>query len=318
MPKDLDIQDAVNRGTLTDAQGVFFSRELEAVRTKSYDVKYADLTFRTVFPITHETPAGSGSVTIQTYDGTAQAKIINGYANDLPRAEITGTELILPVHQIGNMYAYTTKEIRTSNLVQKSLDTRRSALTFRGHEEKNNQIAYAGDADTGLLGLFNYPGIPVANVAGADATARLWSTKIATPDLIIADLNQAIASMRSVTKMKEMPNAILMPVEQFNLISSTPRSANSDTTILQYFLNNNSAGIKSVTPINEIEGAGTAGVDVFVLYRKDPAVIVYDIPMEFTQHEVQRVGLEFQIPCESEAAGLIVYYPLSLAIWEGI
>jgi len=242
--------------------------------------------------------------------------MINGYANDLPRAEITGVERIFPIHQVGNMYAYTTKEIRTSALVGKALDQRRAKLTRRGHEEKNNAIAWNGEADTGLYGLFTYPGIPTANVAGATAGARLWSGK--TPDEILLDLNTAIATMRDVTKMKEMPNAIMMPVAQYNIISSTARSANSDTTILQYFLANNSAGIKEVKPVNEMAGAGTAGVDVFVLYRKDPDAIVYEIPMEFAQHEVQRVGLEFQVPCESETGGLLVYYPLSLAIYEGI
>jgi hypothetical protein len=38
----------------------------------------------------------------------------------------------------------------------------------------------------------------------------------------------------------------------------------------------------------------------------------------FEQLPVQEQGLEFQVPCHSRVGGTIVYYPLSMAIMEGL
>lgn len=47
---------------------VFFARELDYVKTKSYDVQYPELTALTLFPISHEADAGAETVTYYTYD----------------------------------------------------------------------------------------------------------------------------------------------------------------------------------------------------------------------------------------------------------
>jgi hypothetical protein len=295
--------------------GVFFSRELEHIKAKSYDKKYADLPYRQVFPVSHEAPEGSETITVSSYDRVGATKIIDGYATDLPRVDIRGKQYSVQVKQTGNSYGYSTKEIRSSRIVGKGLDQRRANASMRSNEEKFNDIAFVGDDDAGLFGLFNSGGIPTATVATKAATGTEWAN--ATPDEIIFDLNNAVATMIDTTKMKEKPTRLLLPVLQYNLINSTPRSSLSDTTILSYFLTNN-AWINDAMPLNELDGAGTAGADVFVIYNPDPDNLTFEIPMEFRHLPPQLRGLEWTIPGEAETGGLNVYYPLSLAIWEGI
>jgi len=315
------IQDAIEAqrkttGIMDADDGAFFSRELEHIKTKSYDKKYADLPFRSIWPISHEAPEGSTSITVRSYDRVGVAKIIHGYATDLPRVDITGKEFTVPVKQTGNSYGYTTKEIRASKLVGKSLDARRAAAAARANEELLNSISFFGDADSGLFGLFTVGGIPVANVSTKAATGLTWIDN-ATPDEILFDMNNAVFTMRALTKMKESPTRMLLPVAQEAYIRSTPRSALSDTTIAEYFLKNNGY-IKEIMPINELAGAGTGATDVMVVYNPDPDNMVFEIPMEYKQLPPQLRGLSWEIPCESEVGGANVYYPLSLAIWEGI
>lgn len=295
--------------------GLFFARELEFIKAKSYDKKYADLPYRSIFPISHDAPEGSENITVSSYDRVGTSKIIEGYATDLPRVDIRGKQFSVPVKQTGNSYGYTTKEIRSSRIVGKSLDQRRANASVRANEELNNTIAFNGDSDSGLLGLFSVGGIPTATVATKAATGTVWAN--ATPDEILYDLNNAVATMVSLTKMKEQPNRLLLPVLQYNLIASTPRSALADKTILAYFIENN-PHISDVMPINQLDGAGTGGADVFVIYNPDPDNLTFEIPMEFRHLPPQLRGLEWQIPGEAETGGLNVYYPLSLAIWEGI
>ena len=73
---------------MLDADGaVFFQRQLEHIKSKSYDVLYADLIARTLFPVSNEGGMGVTSITYRTYDQIGSAKIISAYADDLPRAD---------------------------------------------------------------------------------------------------------------------------------------------------------------------------------------------------------------------------------------
>jgi hypothetical protein len=305
-------------GTMDADDGVFFARELEHIKARSYDTKYADLTFREIFPISHDAPEGSTSITVSSYDRVGSAKIIDGYATDLPRVDIRGKQYTVPVKQTGASYGYTTKELRESRLVGKQLDARRAAAVTRANEELFNKIAWNGDDDAGLFGLFNVGGIPTATVATKAAGGTTWRNN-ATADEILYDMNNAVATMVSTTKMKEQPTRMLLPVLQYQYIHSTVRSPTSasDTTILQFFLDNNQY-ITEVMPINELDGAGSGGVDVMVIYNPSPENAVFEIPMELKHLPPQLRQLSWEIPCEAETGGLNVYYPLSLAIWEGI
>ena len=56
---------------------VFFARELDYIKAKSYDKKYPEFTALNNFPITHEVPEGAETVTYYSYEKTGMAKIIS-------------------------------------------------------------------------------------------------------------------------------------------------------------------------------------------------------------------------------------------------
>lgn len=305
--------------TNLDADGsVFFNRELELIKPRSFDVQYPELKARMLFPVNNEGGFGLENITYRTYDQRGTAKIINSYAKDAPRADIGGKETTIPVKELGIAYAYTVKEIAASQLTGRSLDQRRADAARRAIEEGINKIAWYGDAETGLPGLLSNGAIPRVTVVNGAGGQPEWVNK--TPDEILFDLNDLFTDIFENTNQVESGNTLLLPTAQWSLISSTPRSANSDTTILQYFVRNSPyvTSEDDVIPVNELKGAGTGGVDIMVGYDRNPDKVQLEIPGELQFLAPQEQGFEIEIPGWSSVGGLNIYYPLSFNIGEGI
>lgn len=303
---------------LDDVGAAFFQRELELIKARSYDVLYADLPARNLFPVSNEGGLAITSITYRTYDKVGAAKLINNYAKDLPRVDIGGKETTIPVKEIGIAYAYTIKEIAASQLTGRGLEQRRANVAARAVEEEVNDIAFFGRADAGLPGFLTNPNIPVITVVNGAGGTPQWVTK--TPDEILFDINDLFADVFENTLMKERADTLLLPPQQWVYISSTPRASNSDTTILAYIVANSPflMSMDDVIPVNELAGAGTAGVDIMVAYTRSPEKLELEIPSELQFLAPQEVGLELEINGMASIGGVNIYYPLSIAIAEDI
>jgi len=301
---------------LDSSETVFFARQLEAIKAKTYDIKFAPMKALSLMPVSSDAGEGAESIVYRSFEETGMARIISSYADDLPRADVRGKEFISPVRGIGTSYGYSHQEIRSANLANRPLTTMQASAARRANDQKVNQLAWFGDVDHGLIGLLNSPNIPSASVPN-DGTgpSTLWTTK--TPDQIIRDMNLITNGIVDLTKGVEQPNTLIMPIEQYTYIASTPRSSTSDTTILQYFILNNPY-IDVVDWVPELKGAGPLGVDIFIAYERNPDKLEIQLPMPFRQYSPQERNLNFEIPCESRYGGLLVYYPLSISIGEGI
>lgn len=301
---------------LDASETFFFARELERIKSRSYDILYPEMKSFSLIPISTEAGAGAESITYQSYNSTGTAKIIANYADDLPRADVRGQEFTQPVKGVGCSYGYNLQDIRASNMAGKSLTERQARAARLAHDQKINRLAFFGDANYNLNGFLNNPLVPSASVPNDGVgPSTEWINK--TPDQILRDLNLVANQIPTLTLGVETPDTMLLPIEQYTLIASTPRSANSDTTILEYFIQNNPF-INSVELVPELAGAGPLGVDIMMAYKKSPDKVTMELPMPYTQHAPQERVLEFVVPCESRYGGIIFYYPLSANIGEGI
>ncbi len=77
---------------LDAASSVFFEREVEYVKARTYDIKFPLLKARTLIPVSFEVPNTAEVTTYQQFENTGKAKIIGNYAGDLPRADVKGAE----------------------------------------------------------------------------------------------------------------------------------------------------------------------------------------------------------------------------------
>ena len=293
--------------------GIFFARELEQIKAKSYDVLKAPLSANRLIPVDSTTAPGAKTVTYEQYDGHGIAKIISNYADDLPMAEVTGKQFTSTLKSIGNGYVYSLEDIRAAQFAGKPLEQRKANQAARAHMELMNKLAFFGDAEHGIQGWLTNANIPAAAVA-AGVGGDTWVLK--TPDEILKDLNDAVANIVDLSNGVERPNTIVMPIAQYQLISTKARGDGTDTTILEFFLKNNPG--MSVEWAPELKGAFLGATDGFIVYDRNPDKFWQEVPQMFEQFQAQEQNLAFLVPCHSKHGGTIVPYPLSMRFRYGI
>jgi hypothetical protein len=310
MPKIMD-------PTRLDAgESAFFRRQLEYIKARTYDTKQRPLRMAELLPVSTEAPSGADTITFRRFTGIGIAKIISDYSQDLPRVDVYGEEETVKVKSIGTSFGYSIKEIRRAQMAGVNLDQKRSEFAMRANDEKVNRVAWDGDAVHNIQGFIDYPGISEYTVPNdGTGTTKTWTTK--TSLQIVRDLNGLVGTAIAATNGVERPDAVILPLAQYQYIAGTPMSVDNAKTILQFFLESN-PWVKSVEWLPELDAAGGSGTDRMMAYVKDPEHVTLEIPQVFEQFEPQPKGLEFVVPCHSECAGVIVYYPLAVVFGDGI
>ena len=304
---------------------VFFARELDHVKSESYDVEYPEFTALNTFPISSEADAGAETITYYTYDKQGLAKVIDNYSTDLPRVDVGGKPSVATVKSIGDSYGYSAQEMRASRLAGKSLDSRKAEAARYAIDNLTNQIAWKGDSETGLLGVLSTEqNIPLYTIgAGAKSGKTTWIEK--TADEVLDDINGMAKQVAKVTKNVERPDTLCVPAEVYMHIS-TKRIDDTAQTVLGFVLEH-SPYIKNVINAAELDSdsvetnpyaAAENGQGVAFLFKNDARKLSLENPMPFYQYPLQTKNLETIIPCEARTAGVIVYYPLSCLIAVGV
>ena len=301
---------------LDSNESVFFNRELAYVKAKSYDAKYAELKGLSLSPISTEAGAGVNEIIFHQYRGVGFAKVIADYAKDFPRVDIYGEEKAVKVKGIGDSYGYSIKEIRASQRTGKNLDQRRAITARRAHDEMMNRMALKSNTADGTFGLLDFPGITEVTLQ-ADGTnsSKTWASK--TPDQIVRDINDLVSAVMEPTSAREVPDTLLLPIAQYNDIATRRIGEAGEKTLMRYILDN-SPYIKRIDWLSELKNFGAGGTNRALVGRFDEEHLTLEIPQPFEQFEAQQEGMEFTIPCHSECAGTIIYYPLAFAYADGI
>lgn len=297
---------------------VFFARELDYIKSKSYDKIYPEFTALNNFPITHEVPEGAETMTYYSYEKTGFAEIISNYATDLPRADVKGSPTTAFVKSIGDSYGYSIQEMRASRMAGKSLDTRKAEAARYAIDRKTNEIAFAGDKKHNLMGMLssdnNIPLYTLSTIEGKTS----WKDKSAAE--ILADINGMFAYQSLITQDVERADTLALPPAVFIDIS-TRQIPNTGFTVKKFLLDN-APYLKNIISAPELSAENTAtnpyGVDVAMLYTNSADKFSLEIPMAFYQYPLQNRNLEVIIPCEERVAGIVLYYPLSALLTAGV
>lgn len=297
-------------------ESVFFERELQKVKSKTYDIVYPELKQRMLIPTSFEAGPAAESIKYDQFSQVGMARLVANYAADLPRADVGAKEFISPIKSVAMSYGYNLQEVRASAATGKALPQRKANAAKRGHMALENSIAWFGNSETGLPGLFSNPNVTdVLIPADGTGASSLWSAK--TPDQIIRDINLMTRTVHTQSKGVEFANTLLLPLEQYNLIYDTPRSAQSDKSIGVWVMENN-PHLQAIEWLNELEGAGAGGTDMMFVYNRNPDKLTLEIPQDFEQLPVQERNLEYVVPTHHRIGGVILYYPLSTAKGDGI
>jgi hypothetical protein len=333
------VENLVNQGLIVgDDAGIFFQRQLEYIQAQSYDVLYPELMAREVFALNTEGGEGINQITYRSYDKRGETAIIAGKATDLPRGDIDGKEYTIDVRTLGNAYGYSRQELAASRLTGMPLEQRKAEATRRSYEEKVNQLAWFGDATHNIHGLFGGPaGAPWSEVlrnvvpnAAANGNSPVWGID-KTPDEVIADLTSSCAKVYQDTKKIFRPNLILMSVEKKQYIMNTPRSTQSNVSILDWFITNNMfiTSKDQIVDVNELSGIyaanGSATFDPEGGAAEGMTIMAASVdnmrlrePFPYVHLPVQYKGLEFEINCYGRFAGLELIRPGAIQHFHNI
>lgn len=299
---------------LDASEGIFFNRELEKVKARSYDVLFPELTSFDNFDVSTEAGYAAETITYRQFTETGVAKFISDYAQDLPRVDVSGQEFTSMVRGIAEAYGYSIQEIRRAQSTGMPLAQRKANAARRANDRKVNEAAYYGDVAHNIVGFFY-----IANATKGALTTGDWLNASRTADQIIADVNTLLSGIKTTTNGVEYANTVLIPVAEYAKIATMPRSATTDTTVLE-FLQKVWKGVEfkecveaGLLPRHPVTGA-TAATKVIAAYHKSPDKLTMEIPQPFEQFAAQERGLEYVVPCHSRFGGVISYYPLSISI----
>jgi hypothetical protein len=304
---------------LDAGESIFFTRELEKIRVKSYDVKFKEAKLLNIIPWSTDGDPYIDTITHRSFTRVGMAKMGGGqYATDFPRVDVYGTEVSVKSKPVHSSYGYNTDEIHAAAKANKPLESMRANAARKAVDMKLDEIAVQGEASTGLNGLFNHPDISEYIVpATGTGTKTNWGTK--TSDQILADLNGIVNYVIVATAGIETPDTLALPLTSYNIITQKRLSDYDDKSILKYFLENNPY-IKRVEWFTELESMGDAGDTTkrFVVWANDPDHLVLDMPMPFQQEATLQDGLAFVVPCRAKTAGVTFFYPKSACFGDGI
>ena len=296
-----------------DTVGIFLARELETILARAFEVEYADIKYSTVIPVSSEVGTGADSFTYRVFDKQGSMKVIGDKAQDLPRADVLRKEVTHPVRSLGASFAYTVQETRAAAMVPgMNLEQRRANAVRRAYEEKVQEIAYFGDAPSGMKGFFNN------NQVDKLVPDHWFDTADITTDEMLQLLNEPATRIVQNSNMKEMPNTMLVPYNAYRIISTTPRSTTSDTTVMEFFLRTNPM-ITAIEPINELEASKSGGAlskDRIITYDRSPDKLQLHVPQPLEFLPPLRQSLEFSVAAHARIGGLALYYPKSAIVLE--
>jgi len=306
---------------LDAVEQIYFARELEHVKAQTYDIVYGQLMARKLFPLNTEAHPGTETIKYNQFDYVGEAKIVSNYATDFPRVDIKGKEFRHPVQSIGDSYGYSIQEIRSSQQAGIRLEANRAAAAKRTMMVKENKIAFFGDSDYGLPGFLSNSSVITGTVPN-DGTgpSTTWASKSA--DLIIRDMMQVANAPFDSTEGVESANTVLLANDQYSYISTTPRAAVSDTTILEFFLAKHPT-VTEVIPVGQLSSSiypaslGFSG-NLIVAYDRNPGKLSLEVPQPFEQFAPDKEGLDWVVHCHERISGVIIPYPKSVAIYDGL
>lgn len=295
--------------TMDDGMGFYIS-QLANLEAKVYEAKYTNINFAEMVPINTTVPEWADSWDYISYDAVTLGKFIGSSADDLPSVALSANKTSVPIGYAGNSFDYSLDELRKTQQLRIPIDATKGRAAFRGSQEHSQRVAYFGDAARGMTGLFNN-----ANLALDNSTVN-WST--ATGQEIVDDMNSLLIEVWINSANTHLPNAFALDSSRYAIITSRRMDSGTDTTIMQFFMQNNLYTTTTgqqlrVFPRLQLKGAGAGGKDRMMAYELNDDNLGMCNPIPWRALAPQMIGLNIKVPCEYKLSGVDFRYPFSAA-----
>jgi len=300
---------------ITDAQGLnFLAQQARVQSNRAFSVEYDIVNYRELVPVNTDYPEWASGVDFQISDIAGAAKWQSGWAEDVPKADVSLMSVGIDFAMYAVGYGYNVEEVGKAMFANFPLTARKAIAARTAADIFCAETALYGGGHTGWTGLVNQSGVtPTASPNNGTGSARNWvnSSSIAqkTPEQIVAELNGLLMGAPNATGImtRLIGDTILLPPLAYQHIAITPYGTTSpDSTILQWFMRNNIYTTRTGRQVtvreepwlaNAATASGVVGQGRGIGYRNSPDALELPMPMPFRFLGVHQHGpLQWQIP----------------------
>lgn len=301
------IRDAANYANVTDAsETMIFARQLETVKNRVYEKKYAELKARQFVPFSYEGGPASEYITYRLWDHYTMAKVISSYGTDLPTVSASAQEFTMKFYDIANAYEYSIMDLRFAAKAGAPLTDKLAMAARRGIELGIEDAVAVGQPQVKTFGLTNHPNVSLLTVP-----TGTWAS--ATGEQMLDDMNSLVTQMYANSLEIWTPDTMLMSTNAFRKISTKLLSAGNssgDTVLSAFQRQNPGIMVASWTKLNTANAAGTNGR--IILYKRDPEVLEFEMGQEFEVFPPQQKGFVLSHACKARMAGVALHHPMGI------
>ena len=299
-----------------NAQVMFRPLDLEAIDRTVYQPKYEELTARRILNLKTDVDPGAETYAYNVMTRSGVAKILANNADDVPLVDLDMRREFQRIYSIVTGFRYTVQEQRAASLTGMAVDTAKAGVARRAVAEKENRLAWIGDADFGIKGLINATGIQTENVPnnGETSPSTEWSAK--TGEQMLEDVRIIRAHITVLPGHGDSGNLILgVPPEQYEILSK--RYSDYDPrTILEVIRSRN--WFRDIVRAPELRGVGTGGTDSLLVFDSSREVVELLLPMDLYRHDPEWKFPAWKFAVEERCGGCIIRYPMAIARGDGI
>lgn len=303
---------------LDQSESVWFARQLEFIDSQEYMTLEPTNLSRTYIPTQPNVPDWAVTYTFRMFEQFAEAKVIGNAATDLPRADVDGAEKSRVIKLLGAAYGWDFREIKASAATGVSLDVMKASAARFSVDQLIDVILALGLPKHNLEGLLTLTGPNIVTPTTKSGGGTLWAN--GTSDEIAADLFKMATAIANALNQAGAPTftdlTCLIPVEQYSLIAQKRMGDGSDTTVLQFVIQN-SPFINAIEPWRHCKTAGVGSTARAVMYPRNPLVVAGLVPMEVQSMAPMQRNLEFIVNVVASCGGVVVRYPVAMAYMDG-
>lgn len=301
----------------TDDGLAFYISQLTQVEPRIYETKYPNINFQELVPVNSSIPEWVDSVDYISYDAVTMGKFIGANADDLPNVALKAKKDSVPVGYAGNSFEYSLDELRKSQHLNMPIDTSMASAARRGAEEHMQRVAYFGDSERGMDGLFNHSNV------GSDATLSLdWTASATTGKQILDEINGMIGDVWNQSKGVHVPNTMVLAANRWTILATKMATEYApDKTLLEILQSQNlytrmTGQPMTIVPRFQLEKAGASTKDRILIYEKNADNLVMYIPMFWRPTAPQPRNLKIKVPAEYKVSGTEFRYPMSAKYFD--
>lgn len=293
-------------GVRDAGETLVFARQMEQVKNRTYERKFAELKGSRFVPTSNEGGEAAEFLVYRFWDSTAMAKIVSNYQTDIPLVTASAQEKFVKYFQVADGYQYSIDDLRQAARAGVPLQSKLADAARRGIELAREDIVAIGAPEIGTFGLLNHPNVSLTSLPNGT-----WAS--ASGEDILEDLNYLVTSMQVNTLEIFEINTILVSVSAYRLLATKLLSATnaSNVSVLDMFKKQNPGiTVDSWTKLETANAAGTGGR--IVAYHKSPEVLEFEVGIEFEIMPAEYHHMMFTHVCRARYAGVQIQYPVAV------